>query len=185
MVDAQLNGTGAPLIVAARLGTADQRHFDALRRAHFPPERNYLSAHLTLFHHLPPARSDELLRLLKMLAAEPVPAAQVTEVYSLGRGVAYRVESPGLLAQRAQVAEWFAHDLTAQDQGRPRLHITVQNKVEPAAARALLAQLQAEFAPRPLILAGFSVHLYRGGPWELLTHIPARGAPNSRSRSRY
>lgn len=178
-------GTDSPLIVTARLGPADQRHFDALRAAHFPPERNYLSAHLTLFHHLPPARADELLRLLKILATQPVPVAQLSDVYSLGRGVAYRVESPGLLAQREQVAEWFAPDLIAQDRGRPRLHITVQNKVEPAAARALLAELRADFVPRPLILAGFSVHLYRGGPWELLAHIPARGTPNSRSPSRY
>lgn len=170
----------APLIVTATLRPADQRRFDALRSAHFPPERNYLKAHLTLFHHLPPARSDELVRLLKDIAADPAPAAQVTEIYSLGRGVAYRVDSPQLLAMRARVAEWFAPDLTAQDQATPRLHITVQNKVDPAAAKALLADLRANFQPAPLAITGFSIHHYRGGPWELMQDISFRGGARSR-----
>ena len=36
-------------------GREDQAAFDRLRTAHFPPERNQLAAHLTLFHHLPPS----------------------------------------------------------------------------------------------------------------------------------
>ncbi len=170
----------APLIVTATLGTADQRCFDALRSAHFPPERNYLRAHLTLFHHLPPARGDELVRLLKDIAADAAPAAYVTDVYSLGRGVAYRVESPELMTMRARIAEWFAPDLTAQDQATPRLHITVQNKVDPALAKALLAELRADFQPAPLAITGFSVHHYRGGPWELMKDISFRGSARSR-----
>src|SRR3546814_3178318 len=63
------------------------------------------------------------------------------EVYSLGQGVAFRIDSPELLAIRARIADHFAGMLTAQDQGTPRLHITVQNKVAAAEARALLAEL--------------------------------------------
>lgn len=177
-----MSGIPAPLIVTAALAPADQRSFDALRTAHFPPERNYLRAHLTLFHHLLPSRTDELLRLLKTMAADyPPPRAVVSAIYSLGRGVAYRVESPELLAMRARVAEWFAPDLTPQDKAVPRLHITVQNKVEPAAARTLLHELQQDFAPRPLGITGFAVHHYRGGPWEPLAHIAFRG----KARARY
>lgn len=169
---------GAPLIVTAALAGADQQYFDALRRAHFPPERNYLSAHLTLFHHLPPSRTAELLRLLKLLAADhPSPRATVSEVYSLGRGVAFRVDAPDLLALRERIADWFAADLMPQDQARPRLHITVQNKVEPAAARALLSELSGDFRPRPLAVTGFAVHHYRGGPWAPLAETPFRGKP--------
>jgi hypothetical protein len=172
----------APLIVTAALAAADQRRFDALRRAHFPPERNQLAAHLTLFHHLPPARGDELLRLLKTLAAEQAPPrAMVSEVYSLGRGVAFRIDGPELLDLWERVAEWFAPDLTPQDAARPRLHITVQNKVEPAEAKALLAELAMDFAPTPIGITGFAVHHYRGGPWELLAHVPFRG----KGRRRY
>lgn len=165
----------APLIVTAALGAADQRRFDALRSAHFPPERNYLSAHLTLFHHLPPARADELLTLLNHLAQAPPPPAKVTGPYSLGRGVAFRIESPDLLAHRAHIAECFWADLTPQDRAVPRLHITVQNKVDPAIARALLAELEEGFRPAPLSISGFAVYHYRGGPWESLARIAFRG----------
>ena len=175
----------SPLIVTATLSPGDQRRFDALRRLHFPPERNHLAAHLTLFHHLPPARFDELCTLLRQLAADGPPAAQVTGVYSLGRGVAYRVDAPAMLALRDRVAEWFAADLTPQDQAQPRLHITVQNKVEPAVAKALLAELAGEFVPHPLAITGFAVHYYRGGPWETAAQIGFRGSAKGSARARY
>lgn len=160
--------TGAvPIIVTAAMGAADQRHFDALRSAHFPPDRNHLAAHVTLFHQLPPSGLDELERLVRRIAADtPPPAAMLREVYSLGQGVAFRVESPELLAVRARIADHFAGMLTAQDRGTPRLHITVQNKVPAADARALLARLASDFRPRPLAIAGLAAHHYRGGPWE-------------------
>jgi hypothetical protein len=149
------------------MGAADQRYFDNLRSAHFPPERNYLSAHITLFHHLPPSALGELDSLIRRLTAElAAPAAALREVYSLGKGVAFRIDSPDLLAIRARIADHFTGMLTAQDQGTPRLHITVQNKVDPAVARALLADLAAGFAPRALAIKGLAAHHYRGGPWE-------------------
>ena len=82
----------APIIATATMGAADQRFFDALRAAHFPPERNYLAAHITLFHQLPPSCLDELDRLFRRIAADtPPPAAMLREVYSLGQGVAFRI----------------------------------------------------------------------------------------------
>ena len=50
-----VTGAGPPLIVTALLDEAAQQRFDRLRRSHFPPERNHLDAHLTLFHRLPDA----------------------------------------------------------------------------------------------------------------------------------
>lgn len=167
----------APIIVTAMMGAADQRHFDALRTAHFPPDRNHLAAHITLFHQLPPSALDELDRLLRRIAADtPPPAAMLREVYSLGQGVAFRIDSPDLLAVRGRIADYFAGMLTAQDQGTPRLHITVQNKVTAAAARGLLAQLAADFRPRPLTITGLAAHHYRGGPWEAAFARSFRGA---------
>ncbi len=160
--------TGAvPIIATATMGAADQRFFDALRSAHFPPDRNHLAAHITLFHQLPPSGLDELDRLFRTIVADtPPPAAMLREVYSLGRGVAFRIDSPDLLAVRARIADRFAGMLTAQDQGVPRLHITVQNKVTGAETKALLASLAADFRPRPLKIAGLAAYHYRGGPWE-------------------
>ncbi len=157
----------APIIVTATMGAADQRFFDNLRAAHFPPERNYLRAHITLFHQLPPSALSELDGLIRRIAADTAPpAARLRELYSLGNGVAYRIDSPDLLTIRGRIAEHFTGMLTAQDQGTPRLHITVQNKVTANEARALLAELTADFQPRPLAITGLAAHHYRGGPWE-------------------
>lgn len=165
----------APVIVTATMGAADQRRFNDLRAAHYPPQRNQLAAHITLFHQLPPSCLDELDRLLKAIAADAPPPAMVGGLFSLGGGVAYRIDSAALLAIRARIAEWFAGSLSAQDQGVPRLHITVQNKVEPAAAKALLAELARDFTPRPLVITGLAAHHYRGGPWETAFERNFRG----------
>lgn len=149
------------------MGTADQLFFNNLRAAHYPLERNHLAAHITLFHQLPPSSLNELDRLIRRLSSDtPPPAARLREIYSLGGGVAFRIDSPDLLAIRARIADHFAGMLTLQDQGTPRLHITVQNKVEPAEARALLAELAASFQPRALKIAGLAAHHYLGGPWQ-------------------
>ena len=165
----------APLIVTALMGAADFAWADGLRRAHFPPERNHIPAHITLFHHLPPARRDELARRLAHHSAGAAPAARLSRLLFLGRGVAFGVDSPGLSAIRADLADWFADDLTPQDRAVPRLHITVQNKVAPDAARALHATLSAAFAPRPLTIAGLALWAYLGGPWALLDRFAFRG----------
>lgn len=165
-----------PIIMTASMGPGDQAWANALRRAHYPPERNVLDAHITLFHHLPGHCEAEVVSRTRALAAEfAAPKAELTEVMHMGRGVAYRIHSPELMALREMVAEGLHGLLTAQDQGRPRLHITVQNKVEPAVARALHAELTAGFMPRPLVLSGLALHFYKGGPWEAIGHWPFRG----------
>lgn len=157
----------APIIVTATMGKVDQAWANALRSKHFPPERNYLQAHITLFHHLPPSHRPEIKARLAGLAHEfPQPKAYLRDVMFLGRGVAYRVECPELLAMREELAADLHGLLTLQDQAKPRLHITVQNKVEPAVAKALFAELSAGFEPRPLEISGLAAHYYRGGPWE-------------------
>lgn len=169
-------GSGpAPIIVTALLGDQDFAWLDGLRRAHFPPERNFLSAHLTLFHHLPPSAAAELRGLLAAEVRAPPPKARVTGVMSLGRGVAFRIESAELAAIRARLADRFSGLLTPQDYAPWRPHVTVQNKVTPEAARALLAELSADFTPRPLAIAGLACWWYRGGPWQPIARYPFRG----------
>jgi hypothetical protein len=170
-----LNGGAAPIIVSALLGDHDFAFFDGLRRAHFPPERNVLSAHLTLFHHLPPSVEAELMHRLGEAARAPRPPAQVTGVFSLGRGVAYRIESSELADIRDDLATAFAPLLTPQDAAPWRAHVTVQNKVMPDAARALLGTLQRDFVPRPVVITGLAAWWYRGGPWEAIGARRFRG----------
>ena len=166
----------APIIITAEMGKTDQAWANGLRRAHYPPERNRLDAHITLFHHLPPSHLPEIKSRLAALAGEcPPPVAHLTEVMMLGRGVAYRIESPELLSIRDELAAELRGLLIPQDQARPRLHITVQNKVEPTTAKALHTRLSATFKSRPLAISGLAAHYYRGGPWEHIGSWSFRG----------
>ena len=160
----------APIIVSALFGREDQRWFDAERQRYFPPERNHLAAHLTMFHHLPPGVADELgRRLAGDTRGQCAPRARIAGLISLGGGVAYRIDSPGLAAIRASLAEAFADLLTPQDRAGWRPHVTVQNKVPPGEAKALLGRLQRDFRPRDVAIAGLASWWYRGGPWEPLS----------------
>ncbi len=141
--------------------------FDALRREHFPPERNVLPAHLTLFHHLPPSALDELKhRLNAATRGVRAPVARAAGLMSLGRGVAVRIDSPELAALRRDLCDAFAGMLTPQDAGGWRPHVTIQNKVAPSLAKLLLDALGKEFQPRTVEIAGLAAWYYRGGPWE-------------------
>ena len=68
----------APLILSAVLDAPVQQRLDALRRAHFPPERNHLDAHVTLFHHLPGAEEDAVARRSRPAVRSPAPPVDVT-----------------------------------------------------------------------------------------------------------
>ncbi|MFC4292769.1 2'-5' RNA ligase family protein [Sphingorhabdus arenilitoris] len=165
-----------PIIITAAMGDADQGWANGLRKKYFPPERNFLDAHITLFHHLPPGHLREIKSRLSVMAAHyPPPTSWLSDVMLLGRGVAYRVESDELMAMREELADGFRGLLIPQDQGRPRFHITVQNKVEPAEAKRLHQQLLHEFEPRQIYIKGLSAFHYRGGPWEAIGSWSFRG----------
>ena len=167
---------GRPIIMTATMGRDDFAWANGLRRTHFPPERNFLDAHITLFHHLPPSAEGEIVAMVKALTADLAPPdARLSEVMMLGRGVAYRIDSADLLAMRKEMADRLAGLLTPQDQQRPRLHITVQNKVTPQEAKALHRELSARFDPRPLTIKGLALHYYDGGPWAPLGQWSFRG----------
>jgi len=164
----------SPLIVTATFGDGDNGWLQELRRAHFPPERNQVPAHLTLFHHLPPGLEGELSRRLSEATRGPPPRAEIVGVIDLGQGTAFRVESAALEAIRGDLAEAFHGLLIPQDLAPWRAHITIQNKVEPRTAKALQQQLRATFEPRPLAIATLTSWRYLGGPWERLKAHPFR-----------
>ena len=114
---------------------------------------------------------DDMAVLLKRLGYEQVDALG----YSFGGGVAFRIVSDELDAIRADLADAFRGHLTQQDSHGWRPHITVQNKVTAAVARALHDRLAAGFEPRPLELAGLAYDHYAGGPWLPGRRYPFRG----------
>ena len=165
-----------PLIICADFAPADFARLDALRRTHFPPERNILSAHLTMFHALPPSALDDARRQLAHHASGGPPRALLAGLMNLGSGVAFRVVSDELDAIRANLADHFHGALTAQDAHGWRPHVTIQNKVGSSVARALMIELERDFKARPLGIAALSLHRYLGGPWDRVGRYPFRGS---------
>lgn len=166
----------APFIVTAELPADLFAWSNALRRDHFPPERNHLAAHVTLFHAFAPSLREELLGVLKRLAADCAPPpARLEGLLNLGKGTALAIRSPAMLALREAIASHFHGALTAQDSHTPRLHITIQNKVTPAEARSLQAELGPDLQPRDFAFAGLGLHLYLNPRWQAQGVWPFRG----------
>ncbi len=161
----------APLLLTLLLREPAQSLFQALRTRHFPADRNVVPAHVSLFHALPGGERPGIQRLLRGLRAPP-PAIMVEPPRSLGRGVAFPLASPALLALRARLAETWSAWLTAQDRERYRPHVTVQNKVSPEQARATRDRLAQGFAPWPTEGAALLLWRYLGGPWEAIDQYP-------------
>ena len=155
-----------PLIVSAVLGPEDFAWLDGLRRAHYPSDRNRLSAHLTLFHHLPPSLGAELKHRLSEAVRAPPPRTDAAGLIDLDGGVAVRIVSPGLEAIREDLATAFGGMLTPQDRTGWRPHVTIQNKVTRPQARALRDQLETNFRPQAIRIHGLAVSAYRDGLWE-------------------
>jgi 2'-5' RNA ligase len=163
------------LIVTAELAQRDFSWIEGLRRAHYPPERNRVPAHLTIFHALPPSAETELRTRLALAARRSPPSATIAGLMDLGSGLAFRVVSPDLDRLREELAADLHGLLGVQDSRGWRPHVTIQNKVAPKVARALMSSLQAEFAPRPLAISGMGLRRYLDGPWDTLAVYPFRG----------
>ena len=160
-------------IVTLKLDADSQAFFEVMRQKHFPPERNQIGAHLTLFHTLP--STAETAEVLRWVAGQHAAfTLQVTGLRSLGKGVAYTLRSAELLAVHAELAQAYAEHLSAQDRQRFMPHVVVQNKAQPAEARALLAELQGGFEPFAVRALGLELWNYLGGPWRLAEEFAFR-----------
>ena len=161
------------LIVTAQLDAASQSRFDEERQRHFPAAINFLSAHVTLFHALPGDQQESVAQLMRMLCRKQGPCHFETRgLRFLGRGVAYDLHMPEVVALRASLAMVWMEWLTPQDRQTFRPHVTVQNKVAAVPARALLEELQAGYAKWQGLVTGFALWEYQGGPWRQLEELP-------------
>ncbi len=158
----------APLILTAHIDETHLEPFDALRKRHFPQARNFLRAHLTMFHSLPGEQIDAIDAILTA-ACNHVPSAvtvDVSGIRHLGRGVAFEMRSPDLARIRSDLAHRFEPWLGRQDAQAWKPHVTVQNKVSKAEADALMAELERGFDPWAIDVTGLDLWHYLGGPWE-------------------
>ncbi len=163
----------APLILTLAMDERSFAFFDEQRRRYFPPERNFIPAHLTLFHRLPGDQTEAVrLKLEQRSAEQSCFPLDVTGLRSLGRGVAYTLHAPELAALRESLAQHWLQWLTPQDRQKHQPHVTIQNNVDAEKARRLLVELQAGFNPRQVRAQGLDLWRYLGGPWELIRHYP-------------
>jgi 2'-5' RNA ligase len=161
------------LLVTLKLDDASFQHLDALRRQYFPPERNHIPAHVTLFHALPGGEAETISADLDQVAGATARFSFVLpRLWMLGRGVAATVEAPALHQLRQQLASWWAQWLKPQDQQNYRPHITIQNKVSPDQARALYEQLSLQWEPLTGQGIGLILWHYLGGPWQEVQTFP-------------
>ena len=160
--------TFAPLILTLKLDAESFAFFDALRRKHFPAERNFLKAHVTMFHNLPGRQKGKIETDLQELSGKCKPfALQFTKPRFLGKGTAFEIESGELNQLREELKKRWEEWLTNQDLQKFKPHITVQNKVAPEIARSLFDELSADWSPRNGSGIGLQLWHYLDGPWEL------------------
>ena len=91
---------------------------------------------------------------------------QVRRVRGWRGGVAYDVVAPERTELRARLAQEWLGFLSGQDRAKVELHVTVQNKADPAAAARLHVELAAAFVPYEVQVIGLGLWRYLGGPWE-------------------
>ncbi|WP_114943423.1 2'-5' RNA ligase family protein [Microvirga calopogonii] len=157
----------APLILTLQFDERSFAFFDAQRRRYFPSERNFIPAHLTLFHALLGEHLSRIEQDIETLSSHHRPfSLDVTGLRPLGRGVAYALASNELTHLRRELAVTWNDWLKPQDRQNHQPHVTVQNKVHPSAARALLEELRDDFRPFQVEAVGLKLWWYRGGPWE-------------------
>jgi 2'-5' RNA ligase len=163
----------APLVLTLKLDQSTFDRVNGLRQQHFPPERNFLPAHITLFHALPGDQVLPIQRHLQTLCADTsrMPL-QFSQLRFLGKGVAIECSCSVLIQLQKNLMQFWKDWLTPQDRQNYRPHITIQNKVAPEEARMLYEQMQTNWHPFEGNGEGLLLWYYRGGPWELVEEFP-------------
>ncbi|MDP9837289.1 2'-5' RNA ligase [Neorhizobium huautlense] len=165
--------TRSPLIVTARIPEEDLEPFDHLRQAHFPRERNFLRAHLTMFHRLPGEYIERVVQILTATAAgQGAFFADVSGLRHLGAGVAFSITSPALEHLRGDLQTGFGQWLGPQDRQKWQPHITIQNRVSKTEADSLYRRLRENFVPHPIRITGLELWRYLDGPWRAERVVP-------------
>lgn len=162
-----------PLILTLGLDAGSFAWLDALRTEHFPPERNVIPAHLTLFHALPGDHLDRIEAEVEQMARSTAPPPlHFVEPFRLSGGFAIRVESPSLLRLRETLARAFVSWLTPQDrQPYRRPHVTLMNKADRNHAARAFEQFRSSFEHRAGTAESLRLWAYLGGPWRAVNRF--------------
>lgn len=157
-----------PLLLTLSIDADAQEYFNALRKLYFPAERNFLDAHLMLFHQLPITEKSIISDIEALVKNHNPFTLQVSGLSSIGNGVAYKVESATLQKLHKRLQSQWMDWLIPQDENKLWPHITIQNKVNAMVAKELLLKLAADFEPFTITGTGLSLWEYQGGPWKFI-----------------
>jgi hypothetical protein len=157
----------APLILTVSIDTEGFQYFNSLRQKHFPPDRNFIDAHLTLFHALP--NEQRIIDAVNELANRQSSfILQVKEPASIGKGVAFPLESAEIIALHRTLQSKWIDFISAQDRQKLWPHITIQNKVPLHESQKLRDELQKSFKPFHVVATGLRLWEYLNGPWKFV-----------------
>ncbi len=158
---------GIPLILTFKLDELSQDRLNLWRQTHFPKERNYLKAHLTIYHQLPGQEIVTIKEKLAEFAAVRDPIAiHFDRLMSRQGFVGVGVTSSEMLVYKSALNTLFMPSLRAQDKEPYRPHVTVTNKGSPREGEAVLKVVAEKFQPWDGAILGLELYHYRGGPWE-------------------
>ncbi|MBW4622956.1 MAG: 2'-5' RNA ligase family protein [Cyanosarcina radialis HA8281-LM2] len=165
----------APLILTLKLDRETFIYFDRLRQKYFPTEKNFLPAHVTLFHALPGEEASEIQqRLQDYCSRTSIFTLTFPKLRFLGRGVAVEIDSPPLTQLRQHLAKSWHDWLSHQDRQGYRPHITITNKTTAERSRQLYEQMTNDWQAFEGYGEGLLLWYYLGGPWKLLDEFVFR-----------
>ncbi|KAM3077351.1 hypothetical protein ACMFMG_006701 [Clarireedia jacksonii] len=167
-----------PFVLTLRIDSASEKLLTGLRTRFFPESRNYLNAHITLFHALPADSLPLYQAILTQVAQrESCFTLGINAPFPLGKkGVGINVASHNLRELHEELLEHFKKEevqLTDQDQRKLRPHVTVQNKVGEEEARETLEIVKREFKEQAGRAEALTLWRYEvGGEWTHLEDFP-------------
>ena len=148
-----------PLILTLKLDKATQTFLTDLRTKHFPKNRNYLAAHVTLFHAIPAHRYADLDAHLHALAQKTnswdVFVGEPKKMSNKGVMVTVRDRPHGTIESIHDDIQHFLKTsakkdedrLTDQDSRRMgKAHVTIMNKAEEDEVERCLQEVEKDFA---------------------------------------
>ena len=160
-----------PLILTISLDRNSEDYFTRLRTAHYPKHRNYIAAHLTLFHRLPSGNAT-INRMVEEHSNRAILPIQVTGITNPVNGVAYTLFSEELMALHKAMQRSLGGYLIRRDRGVYRPHITVQHQVTALKAQRTASLLMQDFKPFTVQGTGIAAWLYKKGKWEPVREYP-------------
>lgn len=159
---------GIPLVLTFCLDEASQARLDAWRARYFPAERNYLKAHLTVFHQLPGQQISQISQQLEEFAAEQETISiEFSRLITRQGFVGIAIDSQLIHEARSKLSSMFGTLLRAQDKQGYKPHVTITNLGSPRDAMSCMAEMEKIFLPWEGEVKGLNLYHYRGGPWEL------------------